>query len=138
MPMPDDPKAGSWRQRRDAGWVATERSVEPRVEAAATPHEIRETIRRLRRRARFHFAFAAFFVFAAAFSFSQRPSMSSTRSDVKARADLVTEDIFQWEVVLMSLGLAIVNLVLALSKGRRATRLAVDPDADQPEAKVFE
>ena len=49
MVMPDEPKPGSWRIRREAGWVSAEPAKEPRVEKAATPEEIREKIRRLQR-----------------------------------------------------------------------------------------
>lgn len=50
----------------------------------------------------------------------------------------IGQTVVRWEVVVMGLGLAIVNLFLSLSKRRRAARLSVDPDADHPEAKVFE
>ena len=49
-----------------------------------------------------------------------------------------SEAIVHWETVAMAFGLSIANVIIALSKRRRAARLSVDPDSDHPEAKVFE
>ena len=85
-----------------------------------------------------HFILATFFVLGAVFTYLEKPSGPRSRNVFGARVEQVTEDITHWEVVAMSLGIATVNLVLGLSKQRRAARLAIDPDADHPEARVFE
>lgn len=106
----------------------------------ATPDETRAKIRRLRRGARLHWIFAVFFLAGAIYAYfdSPAPPEPDGRRPRGRLLDSTTETIIQWEVVLMGGGLAIVNGFLATAKSRRASRLEVDPDADHPEAKVFE
>ena len=97
----------------------------------ATPDEARFKIRKLRNGARFHGIVATLFVAGIVYMFLDRPTRRTSPG-------VEFEEVFQWEVAVMGFGLVIVNVFLALSKSRRASRLAVDPDADHPEAKVFE
>jgi len=135
MAMPDDPKSGSWRARRleseGAGWVSAEPMPKPRVEKAPTLDEIRSTVRKLRGGARLHAILASIFAVGAVFAVLDEPAR---REGVVGVAD----DVNRWQIVVMAVGLVIVNIGLAVSKQRRASRLAVDPDADHPEAKIFE
>ena len=95
------------------------------------PDDVRSTIRRLRSGARIHAILATLFVTGAAYAFFDRP-------DHVRNPSLGTETVVKWEVVLMGLSIAIVNVFLALSKRRRAARLTKNPDADHPVAQVFE
>lgn len=133
--MPEVPNSGSWRRRplesEGSGRIAAEPAPRARVDKAPTPEEIRRTIAKLRSGARFHAIFATIFATGSVYEVFDEPARH-----VGALA--VAEDVSKWQIVVMAAGLSIVNVVLALSKRRRAARLAADPDADHPEAKVFE
>ena len=103
----------------------------------ATPDETRDKIRRLRRGARLHWIFAVFFLAGSIYAYFDSPAPPEPGGRSRF-LDSATETMIQWEVVLMGAGIAIANVFLAVAKSRRASRLAVDPDADHPEAKVFE
>lgn len=97
----------------------------------SNPDDPQTKIDRLHRGARFHAVLATFFAAGAVVTY-----LTPTKPDP---GDIFhAQAIVHWEVILMALGLAIANLALVITKRRRAAGLALDPDADHPEAKVFE